>query len=175
MQQRFVSGLRHRGIVEGESGRRGFTPFHIPVGGPIRTTWRGRVLVAGDAGGFVNAYTAEGIYYAMVSGELAGRAIIGDAGFDDPRRGTTAGMRYEDAWRAEIGGELRDSVLIQRYLFSDPERIDAVVSGASAFREVADMIIEYAMGTLLYREARRRLLRQFPRLAVRLVRVALST
>ena len=86
MQQRFVADLRRRGIVEGESSRADFTPFQIPVGGPIAQTWRGRVLVAGDAGGFVNAYTAEGIYYAMVSGELAGRAILEDAAFDDPRR-----------------------------------------------------------------------------------------
>ena len=97
------------------------------MGGPIAQTWRGRVLVAGDAGGFVNAYTAEGIYYAMVSGELAGRAILEDAAFDDPRGGTTAGARYECGWRGEIGAELRDSVLIQKYLFRDAARIDVVV------------------------------------------------
>ena len=45
-----------------------FTPALIPIGGPLRTPGRGRVLLAGDAGGFVNAVTAEGIYYAMVYG-----------------------------------------------------------------------------------------------------------
>jgi geranylgeranyl reductase family protein len=168
MQQRFVSDLRRRGIVEGASSRRDFTPYHIPVGGPIAQTARGRALVAGDAGGFVNAYTAEGIYYAMVSGELAGRAILDDAAFDDPRSGTTAGPRYECAWRDEIGAELRDSVLVQRYLFRDAARIDGVVGAASDYRDVADMIIAYAMGTLSYREARRHLLRRFPRVAARL-------
>jgi geranylgeranyl reductase family protein len=175
VQQRFVSDLRKRGIVEGVSSRSDFTPYHIPVGGPIRRTWRGRALVAGDAGGFVNAYTAEGIYYAMVSGELSGRAILEDAAFDDPRGGTTAGARYEDAWRAEIGAELRDSVLIQKYLFRDAARIEGVVGGASRFREVADLIIGYAMGTVSYREARRRVLRRFPRVLVRLARVAWGT
>jgi geranylgeranyl reductase family protein len=174
MQQRFVSDLRRRDVLEGASSRTDFTPCHIPVGGPISRTWRGRALVAGDAGGFVNAYTAEGIYYAMVSGDLAARAILEDAALDDPRRGTTAGPRYEDAWRGEIGGELRDSVLIQRYLFKDAARIEGVVGGAARFREVADMIIAYAMGTTSYREARRRLLWRFPRVAVRLAREALS-
>jgi geranylgeranyl reductase family protein len=173
LQQQFVADLRRRGIVEGTSSRGDFTPFHIPVGGPIQQTWRGRVLVAGDAGGFVNAYTAEGIYYAMVSGDLASGAILQDAAFDDPRQGLTAGERYEDAWRAEIGVELRDSVLIQRYLFSDAGRIEGVVRNAAAFRGVADTIVAYAMGTVSYRAARRRLLRQFPRVALRLARVAL--
>jgi geranylgeranyl reductase family protein len=170
MQQHFVSELRRRRIVDGTSSRSDFTPYHIPVGGPIAQTWRGRALVAGDAGGFVNAYSAEGIYYAMVSGELSGRAILDDATFDDPRRGTTAGPRYESAWRDEIGGELRDSVLIQKYLFRDAARIDGVVAAAATFRDVADLIIAYAVGTVSYREARRRLLMRFPGAAWRLAR-----
>jgi len=172
MQQQFVGDLRRRGIVEGTSSRSDFTPYHIPVCGPIAETARGRVLVAGDAGGFVNAYTAEGIYYAMVSGELAGRAILEDEGSHDPRAGTTVARRYRRAWRREIGAELRDSVLIQKYLFRDATRIDAVVAGASDFGEVADTIISYATGRVPYRQARRRVLRRFPRVVFRLARLA---
>jgi geranylgeranyl reductase family protein len=174
MEQRFVSELHRRRLVEGQSSREDFIPYHIPVGGPIQHTARGRALVAGDAGGFVNAYTAEGIYYAMVTGDLAARSILADAAFDDPRRGLTAAERYEDAWRREIGGELRDSLLIQRYLFRDAARIDAVVRNADACRDVANLIIAYAMGAVSYRQARRRILFRFPRVALRLARVALS-
>src|SRR5262249_45189081 len=79
LQRLFVDALRARGIVDGRSERRNFTPFLIPVGGPLRVPGRGRVLVAGDAGGFVNAFTAEGIYYAMVTGDLAAAAIAGSS------------------------------------------------------------------------------------------------
>ena len=77
MQSRFVNELVADGALHGASDRRHFTPFLIPVGGPLRRTSdaSGRVLFAGDGGGFVNAFTAEGIYYAMVSGELAARAV----------------------------------------------------------------------------------------------------
>jgi geranylgeranyl reductase family protein len=169
MQQRFVAGLRQRGLVEGRASREDFTPCHLPLGGPIPTTARGRVLVAGDAGGFVNAYTGEGIFYAMVTGELAARAILEDAALDDPRRGTTAARTYEGAWRREIGGELRDSVLIQKYLFRDPARIDRVVAGAGVHSAVGEAIIAYARGALSYREARRFLIRRFPRALFRLL------
>ena len=170
MQQRFVAGLRQRGLVEGRANREDFTPCHLPLGGPIPTTARGRVLVAGDAGGFVNAYTGEGIFYAMVTGELAARAILEDAALDDPRRGTTAARTYVGAWRREIGGELRDSVLIQKYLFRDPVRIDRVVAGAGVHRAVGEAIIAYARGALSYREARRFLIRRFPRALFRLLK-----
>ena len=76
LQRGFVEHLRGRGVIEGESVRTNFTPFLIPVGGPLRRPGRGRVLLAGDAGGFVNGFTAEGIYYAMVSGELAARRVV---------------------------------------------------------------------------------------------------
>lgn len=174
MQQRFVSDLKARGLLAGGSDRARFTPCHIPVGGPIHQTARGRVLVAGDAGGFVNAYTAEGIYYAMASGDLAGRAIAEGAARDDPRAERVVARRYVGSWRAEFGAELRDSVLVQRYLFADARRIQAVVRGAEAFPEVAQMIIAYATGTLSYRQARRRLLSRFPGVALKLARIALG-
>ena len=174
MQRQFVDDLRRRGVLEGDSSREHFTPSHIPVGGPIACTARGRVLAAGDAGGFVNAYTAEGIYYAMVSGELAGEAIAATLAHPDPAQGQAAARRYVRAWKAEIGGELRDSVLIQKYLFRDARRIEAVVKGAAQHREVADLIIAYARGTISYAAARRRILMRFPRVAVRLARIYLS-
>jgi alkylation response protein AidB-like acyl-CoA dehydrogenase len=49
-----------------------------------------------------------------------------------------------------------------------------VVSSAGACREAADLIVAYATGAISYRKARRRLLFQFPRVAFRLARVAVS-
>ena len=83
MQQTFVGRLVGEGVLHGQSDRRHFTPFLIPVGGPLPSAHAGRVLFAGDAGGFVHAVTAEGIYYAMVSGELAGAAAA--SAFARPR------------------------------------------------------------------------------------------
>src|SRR5262249_51053446 len=56
LQRAFIDELRGRGVVSGESVRRNFTPFLIPVGGPLPKPGRGAVLLAGDAGGFVNAF-----------------------------------------------------------------------------------------------------------------------
>jgi geranylgeranyl reductase family protein len=161
LQRRFVSQLQGRRVLEGSSSRPHFTPFLIPVGGPLARTATSRVLLAGDAAGFVNGITAEGIYYAMVSGDLAGRSAA---------RGTTD--RYERSWRREIGAELRDAVLVQRHLLTTPERIDALVDAARRAPGIADLLIRYAMGEVSYFEARRRILLQSPMLAVRLFMAA---
>jgi flavin-dependent dehydrogenase len=171
LQRGFIEHLQRRGVLEGESVRNNFTPFIIPVGGPLRRPGRGRVLLAGDAGGFVNGFTAEGIYYAMVSGDLAGRAVI------DTQPGTVASLarRYQRAVRREVGAELRDSVLIQRYLFADRRRIASVINGASQERALTRLILDFAIGRLSYTTLRWRMLRRVPRLAAHLVWGRLKT
>jgi len=164
LQRGFVAHLRARGIVEGESVRKNFTPYLIPVGGPARRPGRGRVLLAGDAGGFVNGFTAEGIYYAMVSGELAARAVIQTGGA--PAQMVSA---YRRACDYEIGDELRDSVAIQRFLFADRRRISDVIDGAHREAALTRLILTFACAGGSYRALRRRILARSPILAGRLI------
>ena len=172
LQQTFVADLRARGLMTGESQRKNFTPFLIPIGGPLRRTAAGRVLLAGDAGGFVNGFSAEGIYYAMVTGDLAAEAILAArrAGVVQP---SAARRHYVRAWKQEIGAELRDSVLVQKYLFHSPARMDRVVRGAQTQPEFSRILVDYASGRLSYRAARRQLLWRFPRLLPRLAWIAM--
>jgi flavin-dependent dehydrogenase len=163
LQREFVDRLRARGIVVGESAREHFTPFLIPVGGPLRRAGRDGVLLAGDAGGFVNGFTAEGIYYAMVSGELAARAILGANGRID-----RMAPAYADACHREIGTELRDSVLIQRYLFGHAARVRAVIEGAQRERALVRLILDFAVGRRSYRDLRRRMFARAPSFAIRM-------
>jgi geranylgeranyl reductase family protein len=156
LQRGFVARLRDRGVVAGESVRENFTPFLIPIGGPLPRPGRGRVLLAGDAGGFVNAVTAEGIYYAMVSGELAARAV-----HETPSVEAMA-ERYRRACHYEIGAELRDSVRIQRYLFADPRRIGRMVSGAHRERAMTRLLTEFVTGRRTYNDLRRQMFLRSP-------------
>lgn len=157
LQRKFVGTLIARGELEGRSDRAQFTPFLIPIGGPLRPAHRGRVLFAGDAGGFVNAITAEGIYYAMVSGELAGRALAATRG-----NAIAAGRPYERMWRKELGTELADAVLFQRYLFSSHDRVARLIRSASAAPGMVDLLLSYVMGTISYPALRRRVFMKFP-------------
>lgn len=173
LQQQLVGDLRARGLMEGASQRGHFTPFLIPIGGPLRKTADGRVLLAGDAGGFVNGFSAEGIYYAMVTGDLAAGAILASRR-DSEVSPARARRAYVRAWRGEIGAELRDSVLIQKYLFHSPARMDRVVRVARTRPVFAESLVDYASGRLSYRAARRRLVWHFPRLLPRLAWLALQ-
>jgi geranylgeranyl reductase family protein len=164
LQSGFVSSLVGTGELQGRSDRKCFTPYLIPVGGPLARTYDGRVLFAGDAGGFVNGFTAEGIYYSMISGELAGRAIAG-AGV----KPETSGPAYQRMWRREMGAELRDSVLIQRYLFGNHARVNHLVRGGSRMPWLTEAMIDYVAGRRSYATLRRDVLLRSPGTAIRLL------
>jgi geranylgeranyl reductase family protein len=157
VQVKFIDSLRRIGVLRGRSKREHFTPYQVPVGGTLGRTATRRVLLAGDAGGFVNGITAEGIYYAMVSGELAARAIA-DSGPDS----------YPELWTREIGRELADAVLVQRELLTAPARIDGIVAGAPSMRRLTDVLLRYIQGDVSYERARWRLMMSVPFAAVRL-------
>jgi flavin-dependent dehydrogenase len=107
------------------------------------------VLLAGDAGGFVNALTAEGIYYAMVTGELAARAVIQGRLSD-----------YERAWKSEIGDELAHSVRLQKLLLADAGRIDRIVRAASRHTALAEILARYATGAITHAQFQRSMIRR---------------
>jgi len=185
MQQAFVGRLVDEGALHGRSDRRHFTPYLIPVGGPLPSAHAGRVLFAGDAGGFVHAVTAEGIYYAMVSGELAASAIVqaqvpgprAQAGLPQFNSGPgpgALGPLYDRLWRREIGAELADAVLIQRYLFAKHDRVSRVVRAGASANGLMDMVLAYVKGELSYPSLRRRMLWRFPLTVLRMAREKLA-
>jgi len=152
----FVDELKSRHLIEGQSNEQNFRAFPLPISGPLVRTHADRVVLAGDAGGFVNAFTAEGIYYAMVSGEHAGRAAaqaLRASRFDAAQL-----RQYEQAWKREVGVELQKSVQIQQLLMSDATRVDRIVRAAARNPALAAILARYATGALTHPQFKRALM-----------------
>jgi len=164
LQSGFVSSLVDMGELEGRSDRKHFTPYLIPVGGPLPKTYDARVLFTGDAGGFVHGFTAEGIYYSMISGELAGRAIAAS-----PTRPDRSGPSFERAWRREMGAELRDSVIIQKLLFASHARVNDLVRKGDTLPWFKKAMIDFVAGRRTYSAIRREALLRLPGTALQMV------
>lgn len=149
---RFLKEAGALGIVRGRSNPDNFKAYRLPLGGPLARTFSDRVLLCGDAAGFVNAYTGEGIYYAMVTGRHAGEVAA-----DAVRAGEGSAARlaeYEARWRAEIGDELADSVRIQRRLFANPALADAVIRAAALDARLCRLFALVALGEASLRRHR---------------------
>ena len=111
--------------------------------------------LVGDAGGFVDAITGEGIYYALKSARAWGRALAAGA----PET-------YDAEWRGEFGDELaKASALVRR--FYEPRFIERVIRFGSANREIRTVLADLVMGVQSYTTLRRRLQREIARAAWR--------
>jgi flavin-dependent dehydrogenase len=153
----WVDTLKQSGDVTGETNPKGYKAFPIPVSGPLAKTYTDRVLLAGDAGGFVNAFTAEGIYYAMASGQLAAQtALKAIAAKQYDERTLSA---FQAAWKADIGDDLQHSVEIQHRLFNGSGRMDALVRKSKDDAELLRLIIGYSMGASTYEQLRNHMMR----------------
>jgi flavin-dependent dehydrogenase len=92
------------------------------------------VLLAGDALSLINPFTGEGIFYAVLSGALAGAA----AASGDP-----AG--YRDALNRRLGRHLRHSRLVA-LLSREPRVVDAAVRAADRDGRVFRRMVELGLG-----------------------------
>jgi geranylgeranyl reductase family protein len=156
---RFLEDVAARGIVRGGSNPANFKAYRLPLGGPLPRTTSDGVLVCGDAGGFVNAYTGEGIYYAMVTGRHAGETAADAVAAADTSAAALAA--YERRWRKEIGEELADSVRIQRRLFARPALADAIIRAAALDARLCQLLALVALGEARLRAHRRELAWRF--------------
>lgn len=149
----FFDDLKTRGVISGHSERGNFHFYPLPFAGPLRRISTDRILLAGDAAGFVNGFTAEGIYYAMVSGEHAGRTALAAIRARDASARFL--RRHDDSCESEVGHELRKSVQLQKRFYSSPALIDLVVEFANRNRAVKALIARFGTGQLSYEEMKR--------------------
>ncbi|ASW56690.1 NAD(P)/FAD-dependent oxidoreductase [Plantactinospora sp. KBS50] len=110
---------------------------HLPLSTHRPGPGRGRIVLAGDAMSMINPFTGEGIFYALLSGMLAGTAAATEpAGAAD---------RYATALRRRLGRHLRHSSA-GAFLARRPAVVDAAVWAARRDGRSFDTIAELGLG-----------------------------
>jgi flavin-dependent dehydrogenase len=115
---------------------------HLPLSGWGFRQPDGPLLLAGDAAGLVNPLTGEGIYYAVASGVLAGRAVAESITAGEP---STAGARHRAAMRALIGKNLKHTTVCSR-LARSPRVVAAAVRATDREQRIFDDLVEIGLG-----------------------------
>lgn len=104
------ASIRRRYGVDGDSWPAPRVKM-LPLG-PVAQTYQSRVLAVGDAAGLVKPTTGGGIYYGLVSGQLA--ADVLDPALREDDLGEARLAQYEQQWQARLGSEIRTGLRFRR-------------------------------------------------------------
>jgi menaquinone-9 beta-reductase len=115
---------------------------HLPLSGAGVGLPSGRVLLAGDAAGLINPITGEGIYYAVATGILAGRAAAAALAAGHPGQ---AGSRHRRSVQRLLGRHFRHTFAASR-LATVPAVVDAGLRAAHDDQRVFDDLVEIGLG-----------------------------
>ena len=120
----FLAGIRQRyGLseVDWPAPRLKILPL-----GPVARTYSPRIVAVGDAAGLVKPTTGGGIYYSLISGQIAAEVIDPALGADDLSERRL--REYEDRWRARLGAEIRTGLRFRKLVARLNDRaIDSLV------------------------------------------------
>ncbi len=105
----------------------------IPRGGIRREVVADNIVLAGDSAGFVDAFSGEGIAFALESGVLAGRTMADALAEEDLSRARLG--EYARACDRAFGDRLRGSLLLSRILYAAPGIFLRLFAADSAVQE----------------------------------------
>ena len=91
----------------------------LPVGGVQRKTYANRMLLVGDAAGYVDAFLGEGIAYAIMSGKIAAETVIDACRTNDFSESTLA--TYQTRCAHNFGSNLKYSLIFSKIFYRYPD------------------------------------------------------
>ena len=127
----------------------------LPVS-PLEKTCTDRVILCGDAAGFINPVSGEGIYYALASGEIAARVAIEAAQTDNTSEQFLS--RYEQQWKNDFGQEIK---LMLKSTKQWRKRNENIIKLMSKDNKLAEMLLILMTGQESVYELKWKILRRF--------------
>jgi geranylgeranyl reductase family protein len=156
----FIKTLKEQNILPKEFPIANLKGGLLPIF-PLEKTYADRVLLCGDAAGFINPITGEGVYYAMTSGAFAAEVAAEALKTGDTSEHVLS--RYQILWKKEFGKDLellgrfnkqwgKDSEKIVRLLTRDKQfakLVIGVIGGQISFsKHIGILFLRYLYASL---------------------------
>jgi len=102
--ENYINILKESKIIPDDLKIGGIKGGILPIF-PLEKTYADRIILCGDAGGFINPVSGEGIYYAMSSGEIAA-GVIAEA-LETGGTSERFLSRYQKIWKNDFGKDIK--------------------------------------------------------------------
>lgn len=123
---------------------------------PLEKTYTDRVILCGDAAGFINPVSGEGIYYALASAEIAARVSAEAIQANDTSEQFLS--RYEKRWKNDFGKEIK---LMLRSTKQWGKRNENIIKLAGKDSKLTEMLFTAMTGQESVYELRWKILKRY--------------
>ncbi len=134
----------------------------LPFGGYDRVTYSDRILLVGDAAGFVDPLTGQGIPYAINSGKIAADVMVNAYEKGDFSKRELKG--YDSMCHDVFGRYLKDALRVSQLAYKHPE---IFVKMIASNKSLVNKTLEVSAGRITYQEYRRWFLVRIPYYCIR--------
>jgi geranylgeranyl reductase family protein len=123
---------------------------------PLEKTYSDRLIMVGDAAGLANPFTGEGIFYAMISGDIASDIIKKSLEINDTSSNFL--YKYEANWRNEFGKDLNLFIKSAKLWNRENENF---IKHVSRDRILSEYLLDVASGNIGIHKIRLKLIRRY--------------
>jgi len=159
--EKFIATLQEQKLLPADFPVENLKGATLPIF-PLENTYGNRVVLCGDAAGFINPITGEGIYYAMVSGQIAADVIAKGLKYHDLSYRFLS--RYQILWDDDFGKDLKALGRFNNQWGKDSEKIVRLMMRDKKF---ARLIIGVTGGQISFRKYRTPLILRYVYLSLK--------
>jgi len=124
---------------------------------PLDKTYSNRTIIVGDAAGFINCATGEGIYYAMSPGEDAANILVESLSKGENNEDSLS--KYEETWMKDFGREL--SLFKKLVKRQNARFIEKLFKKAHKDKKLADLLIKVILGESTLYEYKNEIIKRY--------------
>ena len=124
---------------------------------PLEKTYGKRLLLVGDAAGFINPLSGEGIYYAMTSGQIAAE-VIGEA-LEKNQMTEEFLARYQNRWKKDFGKDIR--LILKVVKRGNVEHTEKLFTVADKDDKLTNLMMGVIVGELSVQQYKWKIMRRF--------------
>jgi len=129
---------------------------------PLEKTYSDRVIICGDAAGFPNPVSGEGIYHAVSSGEIAAKVIT--KALEKNNTSEKFLSRYQKIWKKDFGKDLKILYNTSLLWGKDNEKL---IDTICLDKKLSEFAVDAIIGRIEARKCRRKMIRRMSYLKIR--------
>ncbi len=122
---------------------------------PFKKTYSDRVILCGDAAGFANPISGEGIYYAMSSGKIAAEVVT--TALETNKTNKKFLSRYQKNWNKDFG---RDLTLLYKISMLWSKNNEKLIRIISKDKKLSELILDLITSQTDFRKCMGKIIRR---------------